>query len=48
VVATITQVAVLFGALLAVTRLVGVVYSIVNILVDRLHGLIDPRVAAEL
>jgi len=31
-----------------VTLLVGVVYSIVNILVDLIHGLIDPRVAAEL
>jgi peptide/nickel transport system permease protein len=37
-----------YKAILAVTLLVGVVYSIVNILVDLIHGLIDPRVAAEL
>src|SRR6266536_2039446 len=37
-----------YKAILAVTLLVGIVYSIVNILVDLLHGLIDTRVAAEL
>lgn len=37
-----------YKAILAVTLLVGVVYSLVNILVDVAHGLIDPRVAAEL
>jgi peptide/nickel transport system permease protein len=37
-----------YKAILAVTLLVGVVYSLVNILVDVVHGLIDPRVAAEL
>ena len=37
-----------YKAILAVTLLVGVVYSIVNILVDLIHGLVDPRVAAEL
>jgi peptide/nickel transport system permease protein len=37
-----------YKAILAVTLLVGVVYSIVNIVVDLIHGLIDPRVAAEL
>jgi peptide/nickel transport system permease protein len=36
-----------YKAILAVTLLVGVIYSIVNILVDLVHGLIDPRVAAE-
>ena len=33
---------------LAVTLLIGVVYAIVNILVDLIHGLIDPRVAEQL
>lgn len=37
-----------YKAILAVTLLVGVVYSLVNILVDIVHGLIDPRVAGEL
>jgi peptide/nickel transport system permease protein len=36
-----------YKAILAVTLLVGVVYSMVNILVDLVHGLIDPRVAAD-
>jgi peptide/nickel transport system permease protein len=37
-----------YKAILAVTLLVGVVYSVVNILVDLVHGLIDPRVAEQL
>ena len=37
-----------YKAILAVTLLVGAVYSIVNILVDLVHGLIDPRVAEQL
>src|SRR5437870_5370775 len=37
-----------YKAILAVTLLVGIVYSIVNIAVDLLHGLIDPRVAEQL
>lgn len=36
-----------YKAILAVTLLVGVVYSMVNILVDVVHGLFDPRVAAD-
>jgi peptide/nickel transport system permease protein len=35
-------------AILAVTLLVGVVYAGVNIVVDLVHGLIDPRVAEQL
>src|ERR1051326_1450839 len=37
-----------YKAILAVTLLVGVVYSLVNIAVDLVHGLIDPRVAEQL
>lgn len=37
-----------FKAILAVTLLVGVVYAVVNILVDVVHGLVDPRVAEQL
>ena len=37
-----------YKAILAVTLLVGAVYSVVNILVDVVHGLIDPRVAEQL
>ena len=37
-----------YKAILAVTLLVGAVYSVVNILVDLVHGLIDPRVAEQL
>ena len=37
-----------YKAILAVTLLVGTVYSVVNILVDVVHGLIDPRVAEQL
>ena len=29
--------------MLAVTLLIGVIYAIVNILVDVVHGLVDPR-----
>lgn len=34
-----------YKAILAVTLVVGVIYAIVNIIVDLVHGLIDPRVA---
>jgi peptide/nickel transport system permease protein len=37
-----------FKAVLAVTLLVGVVYAIVNILVDLAHALVDPRVSEQL
>jgi peptide/nickel transport system permease protein len=37
-----------YKAILAVTLLVGVVYAVVNILVDLVHGLVDPRVAEQL
>ena len=37
-----------YKAILAVTLLIGVVYAIVNIIVDLVHGLIDPRVAEQL
>jgi peptide/nickel transport system permease protein len=37
-----------YKAILAVTLLVGVVYAVVNILVDLVHGWIDPRVAEQL
>jgi peptide/nickel transport system permease protein len=37
-----------YKAILAVTLLIGVVYAIVNILVDLVHALIDPRVAEQL
>lgn len=37
-----------YKAILAVTLLVGVVYALVNILVDLVLGLIDPRVAEQL
>jgi peptide/nickel transport system permease protein len=37
-----------YKAILAVTLLVGVVYALVNILVDLIHGLVDPRVAEQL
>jgi peptide/nickel transport system permease protein len=37
-----------YKAILAVTLLVGAVYSVVNIVVDVVHGLIDPRVAEQL
>jgi peptide/nickel transport system permease protein len=37
-----------YKAILAVTLLVGTVYSLVNIVVDVVHGLIDPRVAEQL
>ena len=37
-----------YKAILAVTLLVGVVYAGVNILVDVVHGLMDPRVAEQL
>lgn len=37
-----------YKAILAVTLLVGVVYAVVNILVDVVHGLVDPRVAEQL
>jgi peptide/nickel transport system permease protein len=37
-----------YKAILAVTLLIGVVYAVVNIIVDLIHGLIDPRVAEQL
>lgn len=37
-----------YKAILAVTLLIGVIYAIINILVDLIHGLIDPRVAEQL
>jgi peptide/nickel transport system permease protein len=37
-----------YKAILAVTLLVGVIYALVNILVDLVHGWIDPRVAEQL
>jgi peptide/nickel transport system permease protein len=37
-----------FKAVLAVTLMVGVIYAVVNILVDLVHALIDPRVAEQL
>jgi peptide/nickel transport system permease protein len=36
-----------YKAILAVTLLVGVIYAVVNILVDLVHGWIDPRVAEQ-
>lgn len=37
-----------YKAVLAVTLVVGVIYAAVNILVDLVHGLLDPRVAEQL
>ncbi|MBM3570827.1 MAG: ABC transporter permease [Alphaproteobacteria bacterium] len=37
-----------YNAILAVTLSVGVIYALVNILVDLCHGLIDPRVAEQM
>jgi len=37
-----------YKAVLAVTLVVGVIYAIINILVDLAHGLLDPRVAEQL
>ena len=37
-----------YKAVLAVTLVVGVIYAVINILVDLLHGLLDPRVAEQL
>lgn len=37
-----------YKAIMAVTLLIGVIYIGVNIVVDLLHGLIDPRVAEEM
>lgn len=37
-----------YKAILAVTLVVGAIYAVVNILVDLVHGLIDPRVAEQL
>ena len=37
-----------FKVVLAVTLLVGIVYAVVNILVDLVHALVDPRVADQL
>jgi ABC-type dipeptide/oligopeptide/nickel transport system permease component len=37
-----------YKAVLAVTLVVGLIYSIVNILVDVVHAWLDPRVAEKL
>lgn len=37
-----------YKAVLAVTLVVGVIYAVVNIVVDLVHGLLDPRVAEQL
>ncbi|MGE0315246.1 MAG: ABC transporter permease [Lautropia sp.] len=37
-----------YNAILAVTLVVGIVYAIVNILVDLAHGVIDPRIAEQM
>jgi peptide/nickel transport system permease protein len=37
-----------YKAILAVTLVVGVIYAIVNIIVDIVHALLDPRVAESL
>ena len=37
-----------YKVMLAVTLLVGVIYAVVNILVDLVHGLIDPRLREQL
>ncbi|MAM14003.1 MAG: D-Ala-D-Ala transporter [Rhizobiaceae bacterium] len=34
-----------FNAILSVTLVIGIIYAFINILVDLVHGLIDPRVA---
>lgn len=37
-----------YKAILAVTLVIGVVYAFVNIAIDLIHGLVDPRVAEQL
>ncbi len=37
-----------YKAVLAVTLVVGVIYAVINILVDLVHGILDPRVAEQL
>jgi peptide/nickel transport system permease protein len=37
-----------YKAILAVTLVVGAIYAVVNIAVDLVHGLIDPRVADQM
>jgi peptide/nickel transport system permease protein len=37
-----------YKAVLAVTLVIGVIYAMVNIAVDLIHGLLDPRVAEQL
>jgi peptide/nickel transport system permease protein len=37
-----------YKVMLAVTLLIGVIYALVNILVDVLHGLVDPRLREQL
>jgi peptide/nickel transport system permease protein len=37
-----------YKVMLAVTLLIGVIYAVVNILVDLVHGLIDPRLREQL
>ena len=36
-----------YKVMLAVTLLIGVIYALVNIIVDVVHGLIDPRLREE-
>jgi peptide/nickel transport system permease protein len=36
-----------YKVMMAVTLLIGVIYALVNILVDLVHGLIDPRLREE-
>jgi len=37
-----------YKVMLAVTLLVGVIYTAVNILTDLVHGLLDPRLREQL
>jgi peptide/nickel transport system permease protein len=37
-----------YKSILAVTLIVGVIYAIVNLIVDLVHALLDPRVAEQL
>jgi peptide/nickel transport system permease protein len=37
-----------YKAILAVTLVIGVIYALVNILIDLLQGLIDPRIADQM
>jgi len=37
-----------YKSILAVTLIVGVIYAIVNLVVDLVHALIDPRVSEQM